>query len=165
LFLQQADIERLISNGLSLPEAPPALPGATDRARSVAAGMDTPYIAAQLPDTDQPPLGAPAPSGPSPVEQARATSVSMPPPPPATTMGAMVPLSLSMAGSSRPALAGVAPSQASAVTSASNAFEELPDGLNFGPNFGPDFFGIESWPALSQGWPELGQQFHGTGSI
>jgi poly [ADP-ribose] polymerase len=164
-LLQQADIERLISNGLSLPEVPPALPGAADRARSIAGGIDTPYIAAQLPDTDPAPLGAPAPTAPSPVEQARAASVSMPPPPPATTMGSMVPLSLSMTGSSRPTLPGVAPSQASAVTSASNAFEELPDGLNFGPNFGPEFFGIESWSALSHGWTDLGQQFHGTGSL
>jgi hypothetical protein len=70
----------------------------------------------------------------------------------ATTIPAMSPmtaLSLPLAsagGSSR--AAGVAPSQASAVTSASNAFEEVPDELNF--NFlGPELFGMESWLALS----------------
>jgi len=54
--------------------------------------------------------------------------------------------------------AAVAPSQASAVTTGSNAFEELPDGLNFGP----EFFGIESWSALSHGWADMGH-FSGGG--
>lgn len=50
------------------------------------------------------------------------------------------------------AAAGVAPSQASAVTSASNAFEEVADEFNFGP----ELFGLESWAAFSHGWAEIG---------
>ncbi|KAK4120960.1 PARP-domain-containing protein [Parathielavia appendiculata] len=161
----QADIERLLSNGLSLPEVPTAAPA---RARSVAPGMDTPYLGPQIPGPDHHmQLLGPVPprAVPSPADQTHAheSSMQMPPPPTTTTtVSPMAQVTLSLppmtgTSSSRPALAGVAPSQASAVTSGSNAFEELPDGLNFGPNFGPEFFGIESWSALSQGWTDLGQ--------
>ncbi len=61
----------------------------------------------------------------------------------ATALSPMTGLSLPMTER-----ATVAPSQASVVTSASNAFEEVADGFNFGP----EFFGMESWSALSHGW-------------
>jgi len=75
--------------------------------------------------------------------------------PAASTLGPLSALSLPL-----PDRAMIAPSQASAVTSASNAFEEVPDGFNFGP----EFFGIESWSALSHGWADIGQ-FPGSGGI
>jgi poly [ADP-ribose] polymerase len=127
---QQADIERLISSGLQLPEIPPAPPG---RTRGSAAGMNnTPYLAQRIESTDH----------------MQAASVQMPMG--ATTMSPMTALSLPMADTSLDPLA--ARSQASVGTSASNAFEEVADGLNFGP----EMFGAESWSALSLGWADMG---------
>ncbi|KAG7288430.1 hypothetical protein NEMBOFW57_004781 [Staphylotrichum longicolle] len=134
----QADIERLIANGLSLPEVPPALPG---RARSVAVGIDAPFPAPPIPEADHMEL-APASAR---TDQGHAGSSQMPLS--ATTLSPIAGLSLPVTER-----AMVAPSQASAVTSASNAFEEVADGFNFGP----EFFGMESWSALSHGWTDLG---------
>jgi poly [ADP-ribose] polymerase len=74
--------------------------------------------------------------------------------PPPASISPMAALSLPMAAESagHGSTAGIAPSQASAVTSGSNAFEELPDGLNFGP----EFFGMDSWASFT-GWPDIGQ--------
>ncbi|KAL2134722.1 hypothetical protein VTI74DRAFT_11042 [Chaetomium olivicolor] len=150
----QADIERLIANGLSLPEVPPALPG---RTRGLAAGVETPYLGPhpQIPGAEHMQLVPPTPT-PRPADQTHAGPVQLALP--TTTMSPMSALSLPMTD---PAIAAtaprVAPSQASAVTSASNAFEEVADGLNFGP----EFFGLDPWAALSYGWPDMGQ-FPGT---
>jgi poly [ADP-ribose] polymerase len=71
----------------------------------------------------------------------------------------MAALSLPMTEAAIPASAvGPALSQASAVTSTSNAFEEVADGLNFGP----DFFGMDSWSAFPHGWGDIGH-FSGNG--
>ncbi|KAK4153633.1 poly polymerase catalytic domain-containing protein [Chaetomidium leptoderma] len=131
----QADIERLIANGLSLPEVPPAFPG---RTRNLGPGMGTPYLApdAPTPATDHHMRLADSTSAPG--------SVQMPPPPTTTTLSPMAALQLPMAEGSVSGPA-VAPSQASAVTSASNAFEEVAGGLNFGP----EFFGMDSWSSFS----------------
>ena len=71
-------------------------------------------------------------------------------------MTPMAGLSLPTTETAIPAAAGPALSQASAVTSTSNAFEEVADGLNFGP----DFFGMDSWS--SYGWGDIGH-FPGNG--
>ncbi|SPQ24965.1 a4c9294c-b8ae-4710-824c-1013a23cc333 [Thermothielavioides terrestris] len=155
----QADIERLIENGLVLPEIPPpSLPG---RPRGLGGGLEAPYLAPHAPisaSTDNMPLGvmAPAPSpAPSPVPQTTRSGGGVPMTLPATTLSPMAGLGLSMAETAMPvaaataaATAGVAPSQASATTSASNAFEEVADEFNFGP----ELFGMESWSAFSHGW-------------
>jgi poly [ADP-ribose] polymerase len=150
----QADIERLIANGLSLPEVPPALSG---RTRSLGPGTGTPYLAPQAPapapavdhTASRMHLMVPTPN-PTPSNQTSAGSMQMPPP---ASISPMAALTLPMAAESAAhGTAGVAPSQASAVTSGSNAFEELPDGLNFGP----EFFGMDSWASFA-GWPDITQ--------
>jgi len=151
----QADIERLIASGLSLPEGPTALLG---RSRSLGPGTGTPYLAPQapIPRTGHTGMQLMVPtSAPTPTDQAMVGPAQMPPP---TSISPMAALSLPMAEGTIHGSAAVAPSQASAVTSASNAFEELPDGLNFGP----EFFGMESWSALSHSWADIGN-FSGSG--
>ncbi|KAK4139223.1 poly polymerase catalytic domain-containing protein [Dichotomopilus funicola] len=159
----QADIERLITNGLSLPEVP--LNSQPGRARNLGPGTGTPYLAAQGATlrTEHPGLQqllGPTPSGATPVDQVSVGSMQMPPP---SSLGPIASaLNIPMPEAAGPgqgaANAGVAPSQASAITTGSNAFEELPDALNFGP----EFFGMESWSALSHGWADIGH-FTGTG--
>ncbi|KAK4245549.1 poly polymerase catalytic domain-containing protein [Corynascus novoguineensis] len=152
----QADIERLIANGLSLPEGPPAPLG---RTRSLGPGAGSSYFAPHLPAprTGHAGLQPAIPtSAPTPTDQTILGSVQMPPPTSASPIAGA--LSLPMAEGAVHGTAAVAPSQASAVTTGSNAFEELPDGLNFGP----EFFGIESWSALSHGWADMGH-FSGGG--
>lgn len=161
---QQADIERLIANGLSLPEIP--LNSHPGRTRNLGPGMGTPYLAAQgaTPRTEHPGLQqilGPTPSGAAPVDQVSVGSMQMPPP---SSLGPIAAaLNLPMPEAAGPAQQGTAntgvpPSQASAITTGSNAFEELPDALNFGP----EFFGMESWSALSHSWADIGH-FTGTG--
>lgn len=140
-FAQQADIERLIANGLSLPEVAPALPS---RNRSVAAGIEAPCLAPPVPEAEHMQVAASGQT-PGPEEQSHVGSVPMPPP---AMMSPLAALSLPMTEAAIPA-----PSQASAVTSASNAFEEVANELNFGP----ELFGMESWSALSHGWADIGQ--------
>ncbi|AEO55796.1 hypothetical protein MYCTH_2132970 [Thermothelomyces thermophilus ATCC 42464] len=151
----QADIERLIASGLSLPEGLPAPPG---RPRSLDAGAGEPYLAPQLstPRTSHAgaQLGVPT-SAPTPANQNMMASVQMPPP---ASVSPMAGLNLPLAEGAIQGTAPVAPSQASGVTSGSNAFEELPEGLYFGP----EFFGIESWSALPHGWADIGH-FSGSG--
>ncbi|KAK4234607.1 hypothetical protein C8A03DRAFT_37624 [Achaetomium macrosporum] len=144
----QADIERLIANGLSLPEVPPG--GLPDRARGLAAGMDTPYLAPHAPtrETNHLQMGPPLP-----LDQTHAGAV----PPmtlPTPNLSPMAALNLPMADAVMPAAPRVAPSEASAVTSGSNAFEEVADGLNFGP----ELFGLDSWSV----WADI-QHFPGGG--
>lgn len=152
--MQQADIEQLISHGLSLPEAPP---GSMSRTRSLGPGTGTPYLAPQVPapaadqTANRMHLMVPTPNLTPGTTQPSVGSMQMPPP---SSISPMAALSLPMAADSAThgGAAGVAPSQASAVTSGSNAFEELPDGLNFGP----EFFGMDSWASFT-GWPDIGQ--------
>jgi len=139
----QADIEQLIAHGLSLPEAPP---GSMSRTRSLGPGTGTPYLVPQVPaaaadqTANRMHLMVPTPNLTPGTTQPSVGSMQMPPP---SSISPMAALSLPMAAESaaHSGTAGVAPSQASAVTSGSNAFEELPDGLNFGP----EFFGMDSW--------------------
>ncbi|EAQ82970.1 hypothetical protein CHGG_10788 [Chaetomium globosum CBS 148.51] len=95
----QADIERLIANGLFLPEVPP---GSMGRTRSLGPGTGTPYLAPQAPApiTDQTAaaanrihLMAPTPN-PTPGSQPSIGSLQMPPP---SSISPMAALSLPMA--------------------------------------------------------------------
>ncbi|KAK4230293.1 sterol uptake control protein 2 [Podospora fimiseda] len=123
----QADIERLITNGLSLPESPPR-----------------PLVYTGLP---QPDTVAHA------EQQQPSFQVPMMPPPlpqPQPTTGASMP-SFSMGIPDTVIPAPVAPSHASAVTTGSNAFEEvIMEGLNFGFG-GPELYALD-WSTFSNGW-------------
>ncbi|KAL1839107.1 hypothetical protein VTJ49DRAFT_1875 [Mycothermus thermophilus] len=146
----QADIERIIDNGLSLPEVPP------------------------VPEADSMTLMTPTPPASRPIDQPRQhlspvqMSTMGPPIAPLSMPMTEAPVSAAAAGVPNVAAiaspsaaaavaagpAGVAPSQASALTSASNAFEEAAQALNFGQ----DFFGMELWSAgLPDGWNDMGQ--------
>lgn len=176
---QQADIERLIAHGLSLPEVvPPASSSVAGRTRgppTVGMGGMSSYLGQQpIPDaaahahahaqlmtmtlassarSDQPP----------PVEH-----IQMPVPvqaaPAVTSMESLQ--SLPVAGTVIPSVnVAPAPPQVSSsigTTSASNAFEEqaAADGLNFGP----ELLGVdESWLADSPGCWSSFEHFAGTG--
>ncbi|KAK3985733.1 hypothetical protein QBC44DRAFT_334485 [Cladorrhinum sp. PSN332] len=123
----QADIERLISKGLLLPESPPR-----------------PLIYAGLP---QPETVAHAEQQPSSAHH----SFQVPMLPPPTTSASMPPFSMAMPDSVV-AAAPVAPSQASAMTTGSNAFEEV---MMEGLNFGPELYGLD-WSTFSNGWANPG---------
>ncbi|GAB1313792.1 hypothetical protein MFIFM68171_04002 [Madurella fahalii] len=143
----QADIERLIANGLSLPEVPPALPS---RTRGLAVGMDMPYLGQPMPSaTHTPAVALP----PGPINRTQVEHLQMPMPGLAVTP--IDPLGLPMAETVMPSVAPA--SQTSVGTSASNAFEEVADGLNFGS----EWFGPESWSVFSPGWSNFGH-FPGT---
>lgn len=77
---------------------------------------------------------------------------------PPTTLSPMTALNMPVADPQVAAAVPPAPpSQTSAMTGASNAFEETADGFIFGP----EMFGVDSWPALSHGWTNM-TQFPGT---
>ncbi|KAK4160595.1 hypothetical protein QBC43DRAFT_325250 [Cladorrhinum sp. PSN259] len=124
----QADIERLIFHGLSLPENPPR-----------------PIMYTGLPHQSD--TVAHAEQQQQQTSSAGSHSFQVPMPPP-TTASAHMP-SFSMAISDSVVPAPVAPSHASAVTTGSNAFEEV---MMEGLNFGPELYGLD-WSAFSNGWP------------
>ncbi|KAK4113674.1 hypothetical protein N656DRAFT_707047 [Canariomyces notabilis] len=122
----QADIERLIANGLLLPEDSPVWPG---RARGSAVAVGMPYLDESIPNE-------------TPVESFQLPVAA---PTIGSTAAGSVPMTETLVASAAPA------SQASVGTSASNAFEEIADGFNFGP----DLFGPESLSAFP-GWSTMG---------
>lgn len=138
LRAQQADIEGIIANGLQLPEVAPAFPG-RGRTLPAAASADTPYLGHSMPHGEHHMQAVPM-----------AVPVGMPG---ITVAPSPMAASLSLPMADATLAAPVARSHVSAVTSTSNAFEEAPDGFNFGL----ELFGADSWSALSHGWADMAQ--------
>lgn len=104
-----------------------------------------PYLGQPMPDAAHTPAVALPPAA---INQTQAEHLQMAMPGPA--VNPIDPLSLPVVETVMP---GAAPaSQTSVGTSASNAFEEVTDGLNFGS----ELFGAEPWSVFSPGWSSLG---------
>ncbi|KAK0668074.1 hypothetical protein QBC41DRAFT_322662 [Cercophora samala] len=132
----QADIERIITHGLQLPEGAPDSPA---RSRSGPPPVAQSAIHSRL-------------AGEAPPTPGLAASYTFQPSVPAASTPSMTLSSLAV--TEPPISAPVPPSHASGVTMGSNAFEEVLSGFNFGP----ELYGMD-WSAFPNGWPS--QQFTG----
>ncbi|KAK3686253.1 hypothetical protein B0T22DRAFT_500868 [Podospora appendiculata] len=131
----QAEIEKLIANGLSL--APGEQQDPTSRTRDMDNGSSLPPTVGygEMPNFSQ-----------SIVSPTISVPIARPGPPPST-------MPTQSAVECRTAPVSVAPSHASAGTSGSNAFEEPLDGLDFGSS---ELFAGDSWAGLSSDWLNMG---------
>ncbi|KAK3328692.1 hypothetical protein B0T19DRAFT_462369 [Cercophora scortea] len=131
----QAEIEKLIANGLSL--APSEQQDPPSGTRDMADGSALPPTVGygQVPSFSQPIVSPPM-----------SIPVTRSGPPPS----AILP---QPAVECRTAPVSVAPSHASAGTSGSNAFEEPLDGLDFGSS---ELFAADSWAGFSSDWLNMG---------
>ncbi|KAK4657618.1 hypothetical protein QC762_000930 [Podospora pseudocomata] len=133
----QADIERIITHGLKLPEGAPDSPtrNSSDPAPVIKSAIDTRLAGHAQLTPDPAALYTFQPSVPA----TSAPSIALP----------------SLAVTEPPIPAPVAPSHASGVTTGSNAFEEVLSGFTFGP----ELYGMD-WSTFPTGWPN--QQFTGS---